>query len=149
MHTKTRSILCYTALALTMTACSSQHDSKTEERVIKALQEHRTDQVTTIDLNTLLPKGWTKVCVQLPYMMQDQLEKSANTKMKNYKMLVEEGNLLMWVFYGNEQPRYITIPRNTTMDFSSPNVIHDICTTPQQPDINMTMIKDSKTFYFN
>lgn len=149
MPRNTRRILYAVALALGCASCSSGHDSKTEDQLIKALKEHRTDQVTSIDLNTVLPKGWTKVCVQTPYMMQEVLEKDANTKMKDFKMVTDEGNVVMWVFYGKDNPRYINIPRRTVMDFSSPNVVHNICTDPQQPELNMTMIKDTKTYYFN
>lgn len=149
MSKTTRRTLYLTALALTCAACSSGHDSKTEDRMIKALSQHRTDQVNAIDLNTILPKGWSKVCVQTAYMMQEELEKQANIPLKHYKTMTDDANVIMWVFYAKGNPTYMTIPRKTVMDFSSPNVIHTNCTDPQQPALFMTMINDTKTYYFN
>lgn len=136
-------------LTMACAACSRGHDSKTEDQMIAALTAHKTDQVTSIDLNTILPKGWSKLCVQTPFMLQDVLEKEADAKVKNYKMITDDANVIMWVFSANDDPTYITIPRKTVMDFSSPNVNHSICTDPQQPELNLTMIKDTKSYYFN
>ncbi len=150
MKRNSRRILYTVLLALGAAACSRGHDSKTEEQMIKALTTHRTDQVTSIDLNTILPKGWTRVCVQMPYMLQDTLEKAANAPVKHFSMITDNDSpLRMWIFYAKDDPGYISIPRKTVMDFSSPNVVHNFCNDPKQTELNLTMINDSKTFYFN
>ncbi len=142
-------LLGLSVLTLACSACDSQHDTKTEKALVNALVEHKNDQVMSIDLNTVLPKGWSKVCVQTPYMMPEMLEKASGTKVENFKMITDESNVYLWVFYGKDKPRYIDIPRSTTMEFRSPNVNGDVCTDTSNPEINMTFIKETKFFFFN
>ena len=142
-------IIALSVLALACSACDSGHDSKSEKNLTAALTAHKSDQVMSIDLNTILPKGWTKVCVQTPYMMQDALETAAGTKFKSYKMIADESSSILWVLHGKDEPTYLTIPADKVMTFRSPNTIFSSCTDPTLPEINLTYIKETKYFYFN
>ncbi len=97
MHPKISRMACLSLLALACSACSSSHDSKTEKRMIETLTSHRSDDVMSVDLNTLLPSGWSKLCVQMPYMPPEIFEEFSGTKLKNYKVLTDDATLIMWV----------------------------------------------------
>jgi len=154
MNSRLSRITCLSILTLMCTACDSTHDRKTEKRMIDTLTSHRNDDVMSIDLNPLLPAGWSKLCVQMPQMPSEIFEEFSGTKLKNYKVLTDDSVLIMWVLYPNAEPTYMTIPRRTAMDFnSSSNKTRD-CTADGQTTMNFAVVPSNqsngaKSFNFN
>jgi hypothetical protein len=142
-----------TLLTVACSACSSQHDSKTEKHMIETLTSHRTDDVTSVDLNGLLPAGWSKLCVQMPQMPSEIFEEFSGTKLKNYKVLTDDSILIMWVLYPNQEPTYMNIPRKTVMDFNSATNGTRDCSADGQTTMNLVLVpgvgNGAKSFNFN
>ncbi len=121
----------------TLLGCSTNKDLELQQRLISEIIQHRTDDVTSINLIKVFGNRWRKICLQGPYQTREGFEQATGEKMVSYPEIQDNGNAFI-VFYQNGDIRYVEIEDVSVMERAS---VGSQCASPQSP--YLYFIKDS------
>ena len=108
----TKSLICIAVVLLF--GCSSR-DENMEQTLSKKLIELRQIDVESLDLRTVIGKDWEKICLQGPYMQQDNFENMVGMKVRGFEYASDDV-YIFWVFYQDGTYRWAKILRWEVMD---------------------------------
>ena len=134
-------LLCFVTL---LQGCSDK-DSQLEQAFTEQLIQHKTDNVLSIDLQTVFGSGWDKACLQSPYMLQSIFEKNAGKKITGYTIPMDN-RFAIWVFYMDGHTSRVEIERIKVMDNLDKGTS---CTSFQHPFLYFEVDSGEKKYFFN
>lgn len=90
-------------------SCSSR-DSALEANFSKQLAAFKKSDAAYLDLIPIFGDQWERICIQSPYMDQDQFEKLVGQKVTGFEYVGDEA-YVFWVFYRDGKIRWARIGR--------------------------------------
>lgn len=120
-------------------------DAVLQRKLTTLLINHRTDDVMSIDLKEILGTGWNKVCVQTPYMFQEDFEKRVGEHADNFQMISDD-RYAIWVFYSNGDVSHAEVEMGKVMSYARQG---SRCTSSKHPYLYFKIIDGKKEYFFN
>ena len=136
-------VLFYIALIL-LVGCSSR-DENLELSLSKKLVEFSHNDVEKLDLRTAFGDDWEKVCLQGPYMEEEDFEKMIGMKVRGFEYALDDV-YIFWVFYRDGTYRWARVPRVAVMDKHEKKGTG--CTGFANPYLFAAELRGSKRYYF-
>lgn len=135
------SLLC---LLTILQGCSNK-DRELESALAEALTQHKTDNVSSIDLRTVFGMQWKKACLQGPYMFQSDFEKLAGKNVRKFETLSDD-RYALWVFYTDGHTSRVEIERIKIMEYGHKGTG---CTAFQRPFLYFEFDGGKKKYFLN
>ena len=131
-------------LLIVLQGCLNK-DRELELAFTKTLIQHKTDNILSIDLRTVLGTQWEKVCLQGPYMLKENPKRLVLENLRGFEDISDD-RFVFWVFYTNGQTARIEVETVKVMDYRGSG---SFCTSFQYPYLYFNVIGGEKKYFFN